>query len=95
MRIASVATKLREKITFFSGELSKNLSKPSRRFIEEMLYGIQASGSVRLSSIARSLGEKIRVKKTIDRLSNRLADTTLGETLQENLLCSRLPLRRT
>ena len=43
------------------------------RFIAEMVYGINARGSVRLSEIARALEEDIPLIKTIDRLSENLA----------------------
>ena len=55
MTLSHFAGKLRDRIFDFSGKLSKNFSKPEKRFIHEMIYGIQARQSVRLSEIARSL----------------------------------------
>jgi len=54
-----VARKLREQIHDYSGRLSPRFSLPMRRLVEEMLYGIQASQSVRLSEVGRSLEEAI------------------------------------
>ncbi len=47
--IHQIAYKLREQIHHFSGKLFQGLCKPARRFVEEMIFGIQARGSVRLS----------------------------------------------
>ena len=57
MHYAKTASKLRELILRFSGELSAGLPKPGRRFVGEMLYGLQARQSVRLTEIGRALGE--------------------------------------
>jgi len=55
--IAQTATKLREPITRFSGNLSKGLGKPARRWVQEAIYGIQARQTLPLTEIARSRGE--------------------------------------
>jgi len=54
MNYNSLVRKLRERIHDFSGRLSAPFSLPKRRFIEEMIFGIQARQSVRLSEIGRS-----------------------------------------
>jgi hypothetical protein len=59
MDYSRVARKLRERIAGFSGELSLGLPKVARRFVNEMVYGIQASQSVVLT---KTLG---RVTKDI------------------------------
>jgi Mn-dependent DtxR family transcriptional regulator len=56
----------------FSGKPSQGLPKVAQRFVEEVIYGIQTKGFVRLSEIARSLNETIPLIKTINRLSNQL-----------------------
>ena len=81
-----IAQRLRGQIVVFSGELSSGLCKPARRFVTEMLYGIQARRSVMLSEIGRSLNERIALKKTETRLSNELGRAGLGERVMENLL---------
>jgi hypothetical protein len=48
MNYSLIATKLRSKISRFSGELSKNLDKTCQRFIRECLYGILSQESVML-----------------------------------------------
>jgi hypothetical protein len=86
MSISHVAGKLRDRICDFSGILSKSFCKTEKRFIHEMIYGIQARQSVRLSEIARSLNEDIRLKKTIERLSSRLARKGMAEEISERVI---------
>ena len=74
----------------FSGKLSYGLPKVGRRLVHEVLYGIQARGSVRLSEIARSLAESSTLKKTIERLGRQLGRAGLRQQVRDNL-CERLP----
>ena len=59
MHYAKIATKVREQILKFSGELSAEWPKVLRRFIAETIYRTQARQSVWLTEIARALEEKI------------------------------------
>lgn len=86
MHYSRVARKLRERIGRFSGELSKGLPKVARRFVGEMLYGIQASQSVVLTKIGRRLEEEISIKKVQERLGRQLMREGLGQAVQRNLL---------
>lgn len=86
MNLAKVTGKLKEQIAVFSGKLSLGLPKVARRFVEEMLYGIQSQQSVRLSEISRSLAERIPLIKTINRLSFQLARRGLWEKVTVSLL---------
>ena len=88
MTLSHFAGKLRDRIFDFSGKLSKNFCKTEKRFIHEMIYGIQARQSVRLSEIARSLNENILLKKTIERLSNRLDRKGLAEEITQSVIRS-------
>jgi len=78
-----VARRLREQIGQFAGIFSPLFSKPQAKFITQMLYGIQASKDVKLSSIGRALGEAIALKKIEERLSHHLAVGGLGQTINE------------
>ncbi|MCP3962123.1 MAG: hypothetical protein GY719_30130 [bacterium] len=69
---AKIAWKIREQMAVFSGNVSQGLPKVSQRLVREVLYGVQARGSVRLSEIGRSLGEATRLKKIIERLGRQL-----------------------
>jgi len=86
MNIPKITRKLKEQIHIFSGKLSVRLPRVAGRFIEEMIYGIQSRGTVKLSEIARSLDERIRLKKVIDRLSNNLGRAGLGKAIVEEVL---------
>lgn len=86
MDYSRMARKLREKIAGFSGELSEGLPKTAVRFVQEMIYGIQASQSVVLTKIGRTLEESISIKKVEERLSRQLLRRGLGHTIQRKLL---------
>lgn len=84
--VHQIGVKLRVQIHQFSGKLCMGMGKVGRRFVEEMVYGIQARGSVRLSEVARSLSEKTSVKKRIDRLSRNLGRKGLADEIGEAVL---------
>lgn len=84
--IHQVGNKLRQQIHKFSGKLCTNIGKVSSRFVEETIFGISASGSVRLTEIGRSLEEGIALHATHKRLSRNLADKSLGVHIQNKIL---------
>jgi hypothetical protein len=86
MDCARIAQKLREQMVRFSGELSSGFPKVVGRFITEMVYGVQARQSVRLTEVSRALGEQIPIKKTVERLSRQLGNPKLGTGLTRRLL---------
>ena len=86
MMLAQTAERIREQMARFSGKLSQGLSKPARRFVEEMLYGIQAAQSVKLSAIGRSLGDAVPLIKTVKRLSENLIRGELRAVIAAALL---------
>ena len=71
----------------FSGILSKDLSKPCKGFMYDMLYGIQKAKDIKLSEISRALCEDIALIKTENRLSRNLMNFDLSEPIN-NELCS-------
>ena len=85
MYFAKTAHKLREQMVRFSGELSTDLPKVARRFVAEMVFGIQARASVRLTEVGRALGEPIALKKTEERLSRQLGREGLERELRRRL----------
>ncbi|HQF98887.1 MAG TPA: transposase [Candidatus Aminicenantes bacterium] len=86
MHSAKIAGKLKEQILQFSGELSRGLPKVLSRFVAEMIYGIQARQSVRLTEVSRALAEPISIKKTVERLSRQLGNPRLAQWLTNRLL---------
>jgi hypothetical protein len=61
----------------FSGILSKDLSKPYKVFMYDMLYGIQKAKDMKLSEISRALCEDIVVTKLYGQLIEKAMTTTL------------------
>ena len=61
------------------------LAQSSPRFIAEVIYGIQARQSVRLTEIARSLEERIPLRKTQYRLSRQLGRQRLWAKITDSL----------
>lgn len=92
MDYSRMARKLREKIAVFSGVLSKGTPKVAGRFVREMIYGIQASQSVVLTKIGRTLEEGVSLKKVEERLSRQLYRAGLGQRIQRNLLRVAAPM---
>ena len=86
MNYRQLAVKLQGQIHHFSGIFYPHFSRPQAKFIEQMIYGIQASRDVKLSSIGRSLGEDISLKKTEERLSRHLAVKGMGQKVNEVLV---------
>lgn len=84
--VHQIGVKLRAQIHHFSEKLCAGMGKVAGRFVEEMLYGIQARGSVRLSEVARSLVERTSVKKRIDRLSRNLGRPELADEISGAVL---------
>jgi len=86
---SKIAGKIKAQITFFAHKISSGLKKPLKKFIVQMLYGIQASKDVKLSNIARSLNEKVSLLKTENRLSRNigaedLTDWINGQVIRED-----------
>ena len=84
--IHQIGRKLRQQIHYFSGELCKGMGVIVSRFVEEAVFGLSASGSVRLTEIGRALEEKIPLHATHKRLSRNLADESLEHNLRRNVL---------
>lgn len=86
MDYSKTATRLREKLSMFSGNLSHALPKTARRFVSEMIYGVTCRQSMLLSEVTRSLGEPIPFIKTENRLCRQLKRPGLGSSVRSALL---------
>jgi hypothetical protein len=86
MDTTRVARNLRARIGRFSGDLSEGLCLAAQRFVSQMVYGIQASESVLLTEVGRTLEEDIPLRKTEYRLSRNLQRPELEDTVGANLL---------
>ena len=79
---------MKRDILNFSKKISEGLCKPDKKFIADMLYGIEKSGSILFSDIARALNEDNKLKNTVERLCDRcnnLSDESI-EKIKENYL---------
>lgn len=77
---------LHGKVHAIGATLSAGLGKVGRRFVDDMLLGMLISGSVRLTEIARALGESIPMHATHKRLSRNLGKVRVGDVVADNLL---------
>ena len=77
---------MKREIVNFSKKVSKGLTKPEEKFVQDIEYGIAASGSCLISNIARSLNEDIRLKNTIERLCDNLNSFDNTEDIYNNYI---------
>lgn len=67
---------MKREILIFSNKFSRGLSKPQKKFVADMTYGMLASNSCLLSDIADTLHERIKKINTIERIARHLARGT-------------------
>jgi len=81
-----LGNRLKVGVLDYSCKISKGLSKPTRKFIADMIYGTIASGNCKLTEIGRGLKEDISLKKTVDRLGRCLSRFSEREALKQNYI---------
>ena len=64
----TITNEMKRESVNFSKKMSKGLSKPNKKFLGDMIYGISASKDVKISKVARQLHEDIELDNTIERL---------------------------
>jgi len=82
----AITKRVQQQILSFGKKITKGLSKTRRRFIHQMLFGIQASRDVKLSNVSRSLEEDIQLIKTEQRLSRQLSKQELTEHINNEII---------
>lgn len=82
---------MKREILDYSKKISCGLSKDLIKFTQDMIYGISASSSCNLSSIADKLMESIKKKNTVERLSRKLSGG-VSKTAYRNYLERMRPL---
>jgi len=87
MNYSKLASKLRTKLSKFSGFVGENLDKTGRRFVNEAIYGIMYSQSVMLTEIGRSLESEVPLKKIEERFCRQLKKEGLWENIHQQVLC--------
>ena len=85
MNRTQTALKIRGQISKFMGIFYPHFSAPKLKFIEQMVFGLQASKDVKLSNISRSLDEGISLKKTEERLSRNLDTPGLDNAINSEI----------
>ena len=73
--------------------IKDDLSKPALKLINETVFGILTSGSLQLSSIARTLCEHTRLHHTVKRLSRMLGTHSEVTWAAEALLLKQMSSR--
>lgn len=63
---------LKREILNFTNKISKQLSKPERKFTADMTYGMLAAGSCLLTDVVDQLHEDSKKINIVDRLSDIL-----------------------
>ena len=86
MNDTKIASKAKAQLAHFMGKVFTHFPKPSKKFVEECIYGIQASGDTKLSSIVRAIDDDIRPIYTEKRLSRNLDDETLESSVAQAVL---------
>ena len=86
MNDTKIASKTKAQLANFMGKVFTHFSKPSKKFVEECIYGIQASGDTKLSSIVRAIDDDIRPIYTEKRLSRNLDDEALEAAVAQAIL---------
>lgn len=72
---------MKREILSISNKISRNLSKPERKFMADMNYGMLASGSCLLTDIVDQLHKPSKKINIVDRLSKHLAKGTPRDAL--------------
>jgi len=86
LNINTLGNGLKRGILNFCKKISNGLYKPEQHFIADMIYGILASKSSRLTQIGRELKEGISLKKTVDRLGRNLSNFSEMDVITGNYL---------
>jgi hypothetical protein len=82
---SKLAWRVKRQIEGFCDRVSEGLGKVKRRFIGEMIYGMQSARDVKLSQVSRSLHESIELIKTENRLSRNLSGEDLTDGVNRRL----------
>jgi len=78
--------RFKAKVNKFSGIISRGLKKPEKKFIQQIIYGIQCCKDVKISNISRCLKESIKLIKTENRLCNHLREHDYTEKVNHEIL---------
>lgn len=81
----TITNEMKRESVNFSKKMSKGLSKPNKKFIGDMIYGISACKDIKISNIARKLKERTtKLDNTIERLCLHLENFNNKDTINKN-----------
>ena len=81
-----LGTKIKGQVSRFCQDITEGMNKPRKEFFKETMYGMMASEDVKLSEVARSLGEPIKLIKTEGRLSRQMSSVDCTGWINEVLI---------
>jgi hypothetical protein len=70
----TIGNSLKVGLVNFSKKITRKFNKTKQKFVADMLFGIIAAGSCKLTDIGRTLKETIALKKTTERLGRNLSE---------------------
>jgi hypothetical protein len=79
----ATASSLKRGIVNFIRRITSGIKKPVEKFIADMVYGMIASKSCKLSEIGKELNEKIALKKVRERLGRQLKRFAFEDQVME------------
>ena len=81
-----IASNAKAQLANFTGKVSTHFSKSGRRFAEDCICGIQASGDTKLSSIVRAIDDDMKSVYTEKMLSRNLDGDGIGDDVAAAVL---------
>lgn len=82
----TITERVQQQIIRFAKKVTKDLKKSRKRFISQMIFGIQASRDIKLSNVCRSLNEEIKLIKTEQRLSRQISREDLTDHINGTII---------
>ena len=87
MNDSIIAFRAKEQLGKFLGKVFAHFSKPRKKFLADMLYGIQASGDTQLSSVMRAINDDPDMRHAVEkRLSRNVANEDIGDEIDKAIL---------
>ena len=84
--LAKLIHRVKGQIREFSRGLCFGLNSACSRMVSDVLYGLCNGGDVKLTSIGRSLRERVSLKKTVERLSRNLSCEDFSRRLNRRVV---------
>ena len=82
----AITERVQHQIIRFGKRISRGLKKSRRKFVNQMIFGIQASRDIKLSNVCRGLNEEIKLIKTEQRLSRQISREDLTEHINKAII---------